>query len=220
MYKSSKTIWILTGIVIFSLFVYIGIQHRKINKLGDANQLQAVELCTLKDSVLVYKSKSGELTYKLSSVEIEKGNLKKSLELMGIDKLILKERDIEWRRLTSALRLELAATGTGTTTLRDTFEIVKSDTLRYSDFAWKNDFLSFSGNIRDERLTFDYTYKTGISILQTQNRKATIVSVSLTDPNAAIVSGNSITIKHKKKIWERGWLWAAVGFGTGILISR
>lgn len=229
--NNQKTLWIATIAFILFTFVYIGIQHRKINKMGDANQLQAVELSTLKDSVLVYKSKSGELTYKLSSVEIEKGNLKRSLEFAGFDIKDLKERDIKWRKVTAALRAELAATGHGETTVTDTFRIEparpghsggKTDTVYFSKVSdWSNSYLSlFNSKIENSRLKFDYSYKTGISILQTQNRKATIVSVSLTDPNAAIVSGNSITIKHKKKIWERGWLWVAVGFGTGILISR
>jgi len=220
---NNKKLWIAAIAFILATFIYIGIQHRKINHLSDANQLQAVELSTLQDSVSVFKSKTGELTYRLSSVEIEKSNLKRSLEFAGFDIKELKDRDIAWRKVTAALRAQLAATGHVETDIKpDTFRIEKTDTIYFQKVAdWSNNYLSiYNGEIVQKKLSFDYSYRTGISILQTQNRSATIVSVALTDPNAAIVSGNSITIKHKKRIWERGWLWAVVGFTGGIMISR
>ena len=67
---------------------------------------------------------------------------------------------------------------------------------------------------------FDYKYKTGISIIQEQKKKETIVSVALTDPNAAIVSANSITVKHEKKWHEKRWVWAVAGLTTGVLIAK
>lgn len=221
--KTQKPLLIAAAVFILATFIYIGIQHLRINHYKDVSQLQAVELSTLNDSVSVYKSKTGELTYKLSSVEIDRGNLRRSLEFAGFDIKELRERDIAWRKITSALRAQLAATGSGSTTVTDTFRIEKTDTIYFSKVAdWSNSYLSlFNSKIENSRLTFDYTYKTGIEILQTQKtRSATIVSVVLTDPNAAIVSANSITIKHKKRFWERGWVWAVVGFTGGVLITR
>jgi len=217
--------WFIILIIIFilSTFIYIGIQHRKINRLSDANQLQAVQLSTLQDSVSVFKSKTGELTYRLSSVAIEKDNLKRSLEFAGFDIKELRERDIKWRKVTAALRAQLSATGHVETDIKpDTFRISNTDTIYFQKVSdWSNNYLSiYNGEIVQKKLSFDYSYRTGISILQTQNRSATIVSVALTDPNAAIVSGNSITIKHKKRIWERGCLWAAIGLTGGILIAK
>jgi hypothetical protein len=220
---NNKTLWIAAIAFILATFIYIGIQHRKINRLSDENQLQAVELSTLKDSVSVFKSKTGELTYRLSSVEIEKGNLKRSLEFAGFDIKELKERDIAWRKVTAALRAQLAATGHVETDIKpDTFRISNTDTIYFQKVTdWSNNYLSiYNGEIVKKKLAFDYSYRTGIDILQTRHKSATIVSVALTDPNAAIVSGNSITIKHKKRIWERGWLWAVVGFTGGILIAK
>jgi hypothetical protein len=209
-------------VLIAAAIIYILVLNIKVNRLSADKQLQAVELSTLKDSVLVYKSKSGELTYKLTSVEIEKGNLKESLEIAGFDIKALRAKDIEWRKITNALKVELAAAGHGQTTVTDTFRIEKTDTIYYSRVDdWTNNYLSlFNSKIEKNRLNFDYSYRTGISILQTQNRKATIVSVSLTDPNAAIVSANSITIVPKKTIWQKWWLWAAVGLTGGILIAK
>lgn len=218
--NSNKLIGILSGIFILSMFVYIGFQHRKINRLQDENQLKSVELSTLKDTIAVYQNKAGELTYKLSVVEVDHSNLKESLALANFDIKKLRENDIAWRKITNALKLELEASGHGETGLRDSFYVMKTDTIQYSTFAWSNDFLNLQGSVQDERLFFDYKYKTGISIFQEQKRKETVVSVMLTDPNASISTANSITVKHKKRIWERGWLWAVVGFTGGVIATR
>lgn len=220
--KSNKALWIASIVFIAATLIYIGIQHRKIEKLSDANQLQAVELSTLKDTVAVFISKDSSLTYKLTSVEIEKGNLKKSLELMDIDRKILKNRDIELQKITAALRMELAATGSGTTAVRDTFRQVETDTLYFQKVDdWSNNNLSlFNAEIVNSKLNFDYKYTTGIDIYQEQQRRATFVRVTLTDPNAAITKGSSFFVKPKKRFWEKPWLWGLAGLGTGILISR
>lgn len=216
--------WLIWATIIFILatFIYIGIQHLRINHWKDANQLQAVELSTLKDSVSVYQSKTGELTYKLTSVEIEKSNLKRSLEFAGFDIKELKERDIAWRKVTAALRAELAATGHVETTVTDTFRIVEKDTVYFQKVNnWSNNYLSlFNAEIANKKLDFDYRYTTGIDFLTSGTRKETVVSVILSDPNASISTANSITVTHKKKIWERGWVWAVVGLTGGILIAK
>lgn len=220
--KTDKTLLICTIIFIVFTFGYIGIQHRKINRLQDQNQLKAVELATLNDSVSVYKNKAGELTFKLTVVEIEKGNLKESLDLLQIDRKILKNRDIEWRKITAALRAEIAATGHGETTVTDTFRIEKTDTVYFQKVHdWSNKNLSlFNAEIVNQKLSFDYRYKTGIDVYQEQQRRATFVRVTLTDPNAAITKGSSFFVKPKKRFWEKPWLWGLAGLGTGILISR
>ena len=217
---SNKTIGVLTGIVIVSLFVYLGIQNGKINRLNDANEIQAVELSTLKDSVSVYQNKAGELTYKLSVVEVSHSNLKESLNKAGFEIKQLKEREINWRNVNNALKIELEAMGHGETALIDTFYVMNTDTIQYSTFGWTNDYLNFKGSVENNNLFFDYKYNTGLSIIQESKRKETIVSVFLTDPKAKITSANSITVKHEKKWFEKPWVWGVVGITTGILISK
>jgi len=224
----NKLLLFLTIAFILATFIYIGIQHRKINRLSDSNQLQAVQLSALNDSVSVYKNYTGELTYKLSTVEINDRNLKESLETAGFDLKKFKERDIFWRKINSALRLQLAATGSGVTIITDTFRIEparldasvgKTDTLYFSKVHdWSNNYLTlFNSKIENSKLFFDYSYKTGISIIQEKKRKETLVSVMLTDPNASITTGNSITIKEERKWWQKPWIWFLAGFGAGIL---
>lgn len=224
----NKTLWILSIAFILGIFIYIGIQHRRINRLSDSNQLQAIQLSILNDSVSVYANKNGELTYKLISAQIHNKNLKESLETAGFDLKKFKERDISWRKINSALRLQLAATGSGVTTITDTFRIepaqidnsgMKTDTLYFLKVQdWSNNHLTlFNSKIENSKLFFDYSYKTGISIIQEKKRKETLVSVMLTDPNASITTGNSITIKEERKFWQKPWIWCLAGFGAGIL---
>jgi hypothetical protein len=218
--KSQRLLWILSVVFILATFIHIAVVHRKIKRLNEINQLQAVELSTLNDSLLIYENKAGELTYKLSVVEVSHSNLKESLDKAGFEIKQLKERDINWRKVNNALKLQLEATGQGETALTDSFYVIKTDTIRYNSFAWSNNYLTLNGSVQDERLFFDYKYKTGIQILQTRDRSATIVSVALTDPNAAIVSGNSITVKHEKKWYQRPVVWAVVGFAGGVIIVK
>jgi len=218
--KNQKVLWILSILFILATFIHIGVVNRKIKRLNEINQMQAIQLSTLNDSVSVYQNKAGELTYKLSVVEVDHSNLKESLAMANFDIKKLRENDINWRKINNALKLELAAAGHGETALTDSFYLVKTDTIQYSAFTWSNNFLNLQGSVQDERLFFDYKYKTGISIFQEQKRKETVVSVMLTDPNASISTANSITVKHKKRIWERGWLWAVVGFTGGVIATR
>lgn len=213
---------IIAGTILAGLILVIIIQNHKINKLSQTNQIQSVELSTLKDSVLIHKSKNNELTFKLASVEIEKSNLKESLDLMGIDRKELRERDIKWRKITAALRAELAATGHGETNVVDTFRIEKTDTIYFQKVNdWTNNYLSlFNAEIVNKKLNFDYSYKTKIDFITTGTRKETIVSVILSDPKAQITTANSITIKNKKKWYERPVIWTVVGIGAGVLIAK
>ena len=218
--KTNKTILILSAIFIVATFVYIDIQHRKINQLTDQNQIQAVQLAVLNDSVSVYKDKNGELNYRLSVVQVNADNLKESLEIAGWNIKELKAKDIRWREITNALRLELQTVGSGIAEIRDTLLIAGKDSIISNYFNWNNNYLSLNGVVDIDKVTFDYYYRTSIDIIQHHNRKGTMVTVSLSDPNAAITSGNNITLKVEKRWYEKPWLWGLAGLTTGILISK
>ena len=119
-----KLTLILFAIAII-LITHLAIQNRKYK---DSKQLQSVELATLKDSVSIYKTKTGQMVAKITSVEVEKRNLKESLEIAGFNIKELKQQNVKWRKITSALRLELEATGSGETAAVDTF-FIKTDRL-------------------------------------------------------------------------------------------
>lgn len=210
------------GILAIGLFVLVLLTFQKchINRLEDANDLQKVELSTLQDSVVAYTSKTGKLTYKLTSVEVDRDRLKKSLDMAGFDIKELKERDVKWRNITSALKAELATAGSGSTTLHDTAFINNTDTIRAASFNWNNRYLFLSGSIIEKKLDFTYKYKTGIDIINTRKGKNNRVSVFLSDPNAIVTTGNSITIRQKVRWYEKPWLWGAAGLVGGYLIAK
>ena len=210
------------GLIAVALLIVIvfAFQKCQINRLKDANDLQKVELSTLNDSVSVYTSKAGKLTYKLTSVEIERDNLKKSLDVAGFDIKELKERDVNWRKITSALKAELATAGSGTTTLHDTTFINNTDTIRAANFNWNNRYLFLSGSIIEKKLDFTYKYKTGIDIINTRQGKTNLVSVYLSDPNAVVITGNSISIRQKVSWYEKPWLWGVAGLIGGYFIAK
>lgn len=195
-------------------------QYLLTERYRNVSQIQAVELSILNDSVAVYKSKNGELTYKLTSAVIDRENLLEALEVAGENIKILKQKDIEWRNITNMLRMRLEAAGSGEIAVVDTFFVYQTDTVLFGKFNWSNNYLFLKGTIKDEKLNFDYRYQTGIQIIQQAKKREQVVSVMLTDPNAAIISGNSITVKNPRKWWDRWWLFGVAGLTTGILIAK
>jgi len=218
------TIEIIAGLIFATviLFFYFSAEADR-----DRIELKNVELSTLKDSVTMTETKNGELVAKVSSVEIEKENLKKSMEIAGFDIKELRDQNIEWRKVTNALRVELQAAGSAQTEVTDTFYVKidvpgKIDTVWYSVLDdWSNDYLSiYNGKIVEKRLDFDYNYKVGMDIIQSHKRKSTIVTISLTDPYARITTANSITVENKTKWYRKWWAWGAIGFVGGVFIAK
>jgi chaperonin cofactor prefoldin len=210
--------WITAAVVVISIFF---MQRCKLLEYKDTAQIQAVELSTLKDSVRVIRQKNGELSYQVKAVEVEKRNLRQSLEVAGYEIKDLKAQEIKWRKITSTLRAELESKGSGQAEIvRDTIHENRTDTIFQNNFKWNNDYLFLSGNVNRDFVNFDYRYRTALDIVTFEKKRETVVSVSLDDPNASVVSSSSITISHKRKWYEKPWIWGLAGFTTGIIISR
>jgi len=222
-YLKNTIYWLFILIVVVVVLVIV--MREKIQNLRSDIQLKNVELSTLKDSVTSYKTKSGELYAKISVVEVEKRNLKESLKLMDFNIKDLKEKDVKWRKITNALKLELQSSGSGETLVRDTFYVTKdslvTDTVWYTRVDnWTNNYLSLSNaKIQDKRFTFDYNYNTGINLIVEGSRRKPVVTATLTDPYANITHGSSISVPHKTKWYEKPLLWGAAGLLTGIIIE-
>jgi hypothetical protein len=208
-------------ILLIGIIIWLSMKNKKITAIS---QLQAVELSVLNDSVAIYKAKNGELTYKLNTTEVDNSSLKEALEIAGYDIKQLKAKDIEWRNIVSTLKLQVESLGHGSVNIHDTLIISTRDTIKFSTFDWSNNFLSLQGNIKEQlgikTMKFDYKYQTSINIIQAQQRKSTIISVYLSDPNAYITTGNSITITNPRKWWDRWWVFGAAGLLTGVLIMK
>lgn len=209
--------WWALVLLIVMIFAF---QKCKINKLEDNLQLKNVELSTLNDSVSVFKDKNKNLTFKIAAVEVDAGNRKKALEEAGFEIKDLKDRNIKWRDLVIALQAEIESAGHGSTVLHDTLIITKTDTIKQSNFNWNNRYLFLSGNVIEKKIDFTYKYKTGIDIVNTRQGKDNLVSVYLSDPNAVVLTSNSIVIKRRIYFWEKPWITIPAGIVGGILIMK
>ena len=212
---------IIAGIFTCLLYSYFCVTN-ELSQAREISNLQAVEISTLRDSVKTVVTKNGLLTFQVASAEIQKNQLKDALDLAGYDIKSLNEREIEYRKINSILKARLEATGSITTTVRDTFTVVKTDTVRYQSLAsTSNGFLSiFDASIRYQKLNFSYRYNVDFDFFQTTHKNKTVVSVMLTDPNAEIISANSIIVTHKKRFFQKPWFWAVTGFTTGLIIAK
>lgn len=210
---------LIFSVILGIVLVLWGLNYR-IKSLKKANELQAIEISTLNDSVSSYKSKNGDLTFKIKSVTVENANKRKALEAAGFEIKELRARDIKFRDVISALNAKLDATGNGSTIIKDTVYIVKGDTIKSSFYKWNNGFLFLDGTIVDNKNDFQYKYKAKLSILNESKKNENIISIYIDDPNAEITNSNSITIKNKKKWWESQWLYGAAGLGLGYVIFK
>jgi len=222
--------WLTNNWKLVALIIGIGLMasmQLRIVNLRDEVQLKAVELSSVNDSLITYATKYGILVTKVNSVIIDKDNLKESLRTAGFNIRELKDENIRLRRVTNALKLKLETKGTVETATKDTFYIKeeipgKIDTVWFNTFApWTNNYLSiYNGKIMDNLLMFDYDYRTQITLVQEERRKQAIITATLTDPNARIIAGNSITVNKKTPWYEKWWLWGAAGFVGGTLLAK
>ena len=209
----NKYKYIIAIVLFFSIFILI--QNHKINKLNDLSQIQVVELATLNDSVKVVKSKNGELTYKVSATEIEKGNLQQSLEIMGYNLKDLKNREIKLKDINHALELKLTSQGTGSTTIHDTIFADNGDTITGGTYNWNNKYLFLTGTIKTKDMSIKYKYETDTKLIDTKQGKSTIVSVYTSDTCAVISNIKPLIIAHKTYIWEKPWITIPIGILIG-----
>lgn len=215
----AKDRWfVLSVIVLLSGLLLIGKCNN--NKLEDKNQLQAVELSSLNDSVTVHKSKNGDLTAKIASVMVESDNRKKALEAAGFEIKDLRKRDIAWRDINAALQAKLEAAGHGQTVLKDTVYIIGTDTIKSAKFKWSNRFLFLDGSIIEKDMKFSYLYKADLSLISEKKGKNYLISAYISDPSASITTANSITIIPKKRWWDKPWLWGIAGLTGGYFLFK
>lgn len=215
----AKKNWQLLGFS-FMLLVLLLIGKHNNNQLEKENELKTIELASLNDSVQTFISKTGELTFKLNSVSVEANNNRKALEAAGFEIKDLKAREVEWRKVNFALKAQIQATGSGQTTLRDTTYVFNTDTIKRAEFAWNNKYLFFKGFVQDKNLKFDYTYNLKFDFLNTPvGKHKNIVSIILDDPQAKVISANSITITRKVHWYERPWVWGLAGVAGGFYLG-
>ena len=217
-----KKYWIPIVIVFALVLAALAYAAFKLDKTQNELQIANIQLSVANDSVSIYKTKSGQLQFKIKAVEIEKDNVKAAFEELGIDRKELKDANIRLKDVIGYLQAELEASGHVSTPIDPITPLQANDSTYVRKFAsWSNKFMFVSnGTIFRNKIDFDYTYKVGIEITPTTNKKGTIQNMKLTDPKALVVYGNSFTVVHKKTLLEKWWITIPVGIAGGILISK
>jgi hypothetical protein len=218
--------WVLLLVLILSVgIIWLSVSFRTLKK---ESTLKDIKLSVLQDTVSVFRSRNGDLTFQLSAVNVQLASitltsayLKNSLEEAGWNVNQLKQRNIEWKKTVDALQAKIDAFGSGTITLHDTIYAGSKETFKVGD--WSDRFLTLHPKISGNEMQFTYGYQTGIDFITTRSKKATIVSVYLTDPvdkskgnpNASITSANSLSFVDKPPWWG----WKYIEFGGGLVLG-
>jgi len=208
----------VAGLVITIIVLYY--QNKSLDK---NNQIQAVELMAAKDSAVMYKTKAGQAYFQTKAVEIEKNALKQSLEAQGFDLKQLKAEKVVWRNVESALRLELKVAGTIHTNVKDSTvqdSVPSKPPITIQKIDWTNEYLTLNGVIKNKIFDATYDYRIKINSVAEKKGKSFIVTTSLSDKQATIVSGSQLIITPTSKWYMKPWLWGVVGLVAGHYITK
>jgi len=217
-------------IIVVVLLSLSGLMTLKINSLKKSNELKAIELSTLNDSVKIVVGKHGEVTGKLKAVEIEAASTRKALETAGFEIKDLKDRNISWRKTVAALKVDLKAANEGKIILRDTTYVPVPGEPPVNGLTgeWNDGYLFLKPLIVHKELDFKYTYQTGINFLLTKEKKTIVVNLWLTDPKdpeiqnpyGQITKGNAIFIPEESHWYLKPWIWGLAGLTGGYFLSK
>ena len=217
----SKAWKIVIGITLFILVAALMGQCWQINNLVKENQIKDVQIMMANDTATVYKTKSGQIYSKLKSVTIEAGNLKTSLEAMGIKKKDLEDQNIELSDLVQVLRGQLESHGHISTPVHDTIYVqVGKPSIPAKTFNWTNKYLFIWGSVYPTKIDADYIYKTEIISSTEQIKGKSIVTVSLSDPNSRILTGAQIIITPSHHWWDHWYLYGLAGMAAGVYLAK
>lgn len=203
----------------------------------------------LNDSVMVYKTKNGDLMFQKNTLETDVDNLEENLETLGIDRDKLKDQIGNLKNLNNRLsaRVESLTKIILSDTVKDDDIVISDSTFNFEgETRWENKYILTTGTynisgkylvdntvVKFSNVTFnqelDYKYTvdfTTTSYWKRENKlkfwkpKTLVTDVEFSDPNAKVVSIQSIEIKEPpKKFYEKNVFWGIVGGVVGFAIK-
>ena len=207
--------------IIGILLIVIIVQYFNNKSLRKTNQIQSVELLTANDSAKMYKTKTGEMYFEINAAVVERNALRSSLINAGFEIKDLRQKDIEWRNVTSVLKAKLEASGSAVITLHDTVYIDSTGVkIPAKDFAWSNNHLSLNGLIKAKTAEIDYEYQIGLNAFTETKGKNTKITLFTDDPKATISTGYQINVINKTPFYKKWYVWAGIGLAGGYFISK
>lgn len=209
-----KNITVYLSIILLAVSIYYLYDRNKERKAGELTRL---ELMIAKDTIVKQMSKNGDVSFKLEQSEISRGNLKKAIELLGIEVKTLKDQDINWRSIVSILQGKLEASGYGSAALKDTTINVTRDTSqREKTFKWDGKYMTLSGITDKDSVRLKYNYLLNFRFITAKDGKNTIVTASFRDkdgnidPSLVLKSAQNVVIKPRKPL-IKWWMWVGGG---------
>lgn len=217
----NQRLW-FCAILGFLIFWYI--QDVKYKRVQILAEVQAVQLMSVQDTVRQLHTKKGELYVQIKSIGVEKSNLEKTIEAMGLKVKDLTAMGIKKDDVIAVLKLQIEAAGTihtpvHETVIHDTVPGFYKGVLQTLE-PWSNGHLFLTGTIKDKIFDADYQYKTGMVLVPEQKGKSIVVTAKLDDPKAKILTGQQINVVYKVHWYEKPWVWGAAGFVGGIIVNK
>jgi hypothetical protein len=212
-------ILVLFGILIL-IILFLWMKNKSLNKQID---IKNVELMAQTDTVKAYKTKAGDAYFVMKSVVIESNALKASLKADAIELNKLKAENINWRDIVSVQKLQLEAAGHIIANMHDSIihdTIVGKPDINVKIFNWSNNYLLLTGIVNNNLFDAHYIYKINQQLITQKKGNSYIVTATIDDPNAKIITGSQIIVTPTKHWWQAPWIWGIAGMAAGIYITH
>ena len=215
--KNNNIVFVILTLALILLGFFLGTTRKK-----KQNNHSISEIINYKDTVMFYKSKSGELIAYNKSLNVSYRNLKKAN-----DSLINQIEDLKIKKPT-------------TITIVKTEIVVKKITIPYLvelpcdsfsiPFNFNDSWVSIDGNSSNSGLRFDSIKLTNDMLIVSGLKRngwfkpsETIVSVKSENPYVNLTGLQNYTIKENAPFYNKLWFKALLftgGVATGVIISR
>ena len=219
----TKAAKITFAAIIGVLLILLAVTGWQLDQFKTKYQVASVQLMVKSDSVTTLITKTGEAYAKVKSVTVERDAAKGSLDAMGIELKSLKLKNVNYKDLVEVLRADIKSSSKhDTIRLKDTtYTRPARPPTKSQTYYWTNDFLTLWGSITGKIMDSNYIYKTSIISATEQIGKKSVVTISLSDTNARIITGSQIVIiPAPTKLWEKPWVWGAVGLVAGHYVFK
>lgn len=187
-------------------------------------------LLIAKDSVHHLRGKNGELINRVGSMQLTVSDLKTQNQQLGLDKDILKKQVGNLNNLLSFYKGKINSKGTILSIVHDTVFIQKGISTHYKSFRYTNKYLYLDEfyNPLNDSIKIKYNYSTDFTYTTYYKpvgflkfKKILVTDIVLTDPNASLINGTSVSIIPPKKKWYQTDLFkVGVGFVAGKYLLR
>lgn len=205
------SIGVILGILLFSVIGFI-IVDSYITKTNNELKSKQNRIELLESDVNIYIDKNKDLQ---NQIIVQTGtikNLKDNIDLLDTDNKTLRKQVSNLNNLLFIAKTTIEASGSG---------VVKTDT----SYIFRDRFINITGHLNMDSLYIAYkTNPIVITHVAYTKHKLFKPSYSVVDinvvPEMKVISGNTFIVKHDKKIYEKRWPYAMLGFVGGFLLAR